>query len=217
VAYLVGRREFYSLSFRVTPDVLIPRPETELLVVALLDLARNHSPTGEVAICDVGTGSGIIAVCAAKHLPTSRVTAIDSSPAALDVARANAADHGVLERIEFIQSDLFTAVRPGRRFEFIVSNPPYVTETEMEELAPEIRNFEPRHALVAGRRGTEVIQPLLYQAPDRLNSGGSLLVEISPMLDDTVRQLVTADARLELGPSVKDLNRHPRVIQARRK
>jgi release factor glutamine methyltransferase len=122
-----------------------------------------------------------------------------------------------LERIELIESDLFAAVPPGRRFEFVVSNPPYVTETEMEELAPEIRNFEPRHALVAGRRGTEVIQSLLSQVPERLNSGGHLLMEISPMLHDAVRQLVTADSRFELGPSVKDLNRHPRVVQARRK
>ena len=129
----------------------------------------------------------------------------------------NAADHGVLERIEFIESDLFAAVPPGRRFEFVVSNPPYVTETEMEELAPEIRNFEPPHALVAGQRGTEVIQSLLGQVPERLSSGGYLLVEISPMLHKSVRQLVTADTRFELGPSVKDLNRHPRVVQARRK
>ena len=121
------------------------------------------------------------------------------------------------DRIEFVQSDLFDAVPSGRRFEFIVSNPPYVTEAEMEELAPDIRNFEPRHALVAGQRGTEVIQTLLGQAPERLSSGGHLLVEISPMLHDAVRKLVTADDRFELGPSVKDLNRHPRVVQARRK
>ena len=121
VAYLVGRREFYSLSFRVTPDVLIPRPETELLVVAVLDLAKTNSPDsasgrgagGEgrhCTIADVGTGSGIIAVCLAKHLPTARVTAIDISPAALAVARGNAEEHGVADRIEFLKSDLFAAV-----------------------------------------------------------------------------------------------------------
>ncbi len=107
VAYLVGHREFYSLDFRVTPDVLIPRPETELLVIALLDLAKTRPVGGKLTIADVGTGSGIIAVCAAKHLPGCRVTAIDTSPAALEVAKSNAEKHGVLGRIEFIQSDLF--------------------------------------------------------------------------------------------------------------
>jgi len=120
VAYLVGRREFYSLSFRVTPAVLIPRPETELLVGALLDLARGRSAAAPVTIADVGTGSGIIAICAAKHLAGCRVTAIDISPAALEVARGNAAEHGVAERIEFLQSDLLTAVPAGRQFDFIV-------------------------------------------------------------------------------------------------
>ena len=170
VAYLVGRREFYSLSFRVTPDVLIPRPETELLVVAALDLAKTkgeggrgkaeqvasgqwpvassstinnqqssisnpQSPIPHPLIADVGTGSGIIAVCLAKHLPTCRVTAIDISPAALAVAKENAQQHGVAERIEFLESDLFAAVPAERQFDFIVSNPPYVTAAELDGLA----------------------------------------------------------------------------------
>ncbi len=217
VAHLVGHREFYSLNFRVTPDVLVPRPETEFLVVALLDHARQGEPGRAVAICDVGTGSGIIAVCAAKHLPNAQVTALDISPAALEVARSNAAAHGVLERIEFLQSDLLAAVPPGRRFDLVASNPPYVSQAEMAALTPEVRDHEPRIALLAGPRGTEVIEALLPQAAERLNPGGHLLIEISPMLHDAVEGLVAADARWEPGPTIKDLARHPRVVQARRR
>ena len=217
VAHLVGHREFYSLTFRVTPDVLVPRPETEFLVIALLDLARGRGADQPLAICDVGTGSGIIAVCAAKHLPKAQILALDISPAALEVARSNAAAHGVQERIEFLESDLFAAVPRDRRFDFVVSNPPYVTQAEMAGLAREVRDHEPRVALVAGDRGTEVIEALLPQAAERLNPGGHLLIEISPMLHDAVQSLLAADPRFEPGPTIKDLARHPRVVQAKRK
>jgi len=217
VAYLVGRREFYSLSFRVTPDVLIPRPETEVLVVTLLDLARSRLADESLAVADVGTGSGIIAICAAKHLPAARVTAIDVSPAALEVARANAAEHGVQDRIEFLESDLFAAVPSERRFDFIVSNPPYVGEAEVPRLPADVRKFEPRAALVAGPRGAEVIVALVPQAAERLHPGGRLLIEVSPMVHDEVRALLAADVRLEIGPTVKDLARLPRVVQAVRR
>jgi release factor glutamine methyltransferase len=216
VAYLVGHREFYSLDFRVTPDVLIPRPETELVVTALIDLARQCR-AGEVTICDVGTGSGNIAVAAAKHLPRSRITAVDASPPALEVARHNAQRHAVADRIELIQSELFAGIAPGRRFDFVVSNPPYVSESEMAGLAPDVRDHEPRAALVAGPRGTEIIEALLVQAGDRLVPGGHLLVEISPMIHDAVQALLAADARFAPGPTIKDLARLPRVVQARRK
>jgi release factor glutamine methyltransferase len=220
VAYLVGRREFYSLSFQVTPDVLIPRPETEFLVIALIDLAKARAaekPGEEVAICDVGTGSGIIAVAAAKHIPSGRVLALDTSPAALDVARANAEAHGVAGRIEFLQSDLLGGVPDGRRFDFIASNPPYVSEAELAALAPGVRDFEPRAALLAGPRGTEVIDRLLPQAAQRLLPGGSLLIEISPMIHDAALALLRAEDRLEPGPTIKDFARLPRVIRAQRK
>lgn len=217
VAYLVGHREFYSLDFRVTPDVLIPRPETEFLVIGLLDLARPR-PAGEpLAICDVGTGSGILAVCAAKHLPQAQVTALDISPAALAVARENAGRHGVQDRVEFLHSDLLSAVPAERRFDFILSNPPYVSQAEMEALAPEVRNHEPRQALLAGPRGTEVIEALLPQAAERLHPGGHLLVEISPMLHQAVEQMFGADSRFQPLPTIRDLSRHPRVVQARRR
>lgn len=219
VAYLVGRREFYSLSFRVTPDVLIPRPETEFLLIRLLDLAKAQPPADPAKgfqIADVGTGSGILAVCAAKHLAGCRVTAVDRSSAALAVARQNAADHGVADRVTFLESDLLTKLEPQPRLDFIVSNPPYVTTAEMERLMADVRKFEPRAALEAGPRGTEVIERLIAQAAERLAPGGWLLVEISPQLDPAVRALIAPDARFELFPTHKDLAGHPRVVQARR-
>ena len=234
VAYLVGGREFYSLPFRVTPDVLIPRPETEHLVIRLLDLAGARgckaSPaasSGESGgadanqaqprIADVGSGSGVIAVCAAKHLPRATVSAIDTSAAALEVAKVNAQTHGVDDRVEFFVSDLFANVPSGRPYDFIVSNPPYVTSQEWETLARDVRDHEPRAALVAGPRGTEVIERLLDQAHERLAVGGWLLTEISPMLETAVRQLVERHGGYELGATVKDLASQARVIQARRR
>ncbi len=235
VAYLVGRREFYSLSFRVTSDVLIPRPETELLVVAVLDLAKEGSGVrgqgsgsanqqsaisnqhSAICIADVGTGSGVIAVCLAKHLPGSRVTAIDRSPAALEIARENAKQHSVADRVEFVESDLFAAVPTDRRFDFVVSNPPYVATAEMQNLAPDVRTFEPHAALLAGPKGTEVIERLIPQAAERLRAGGHFLTEISPMIHDAVCSLLSSDGRFELGPTIKDMARLPRVVQARRR
>ncbi len=216
VAYLVGRREFYSLSFRVTADVLIPRPETELLVVALLDLARSRPVGKEISIADVGTGSGIVAICAAKQLPNCRVTAIDVSPAALAVARENATEHGVTERIDLVESDLFAAVDPQQRFDFIVSNPPYVTTAELAALSPDVRNFEPYRALAAGQQGVDVIERLIRQAGDRLHGGGHLLFEVSPTVHDAARSLLESDERFTPGETIKDLARLPRVVQGSR-
>jgi release factor glutamine methyltransferase len=218
VAYLVGRREFYSLAFRVTPDVLIPRPETEFLLIRLLDLVAEQTARAEPwRIADVGTGSGILAVCAALKVANARVAAIDISPEALAVARENALAHGVIDRIEFLQGDLFAAVPPDAKFDFIVSNPPYISTAEMAELKPDVREFEPRLALEAGPRGTEVIERLIPQAAERLAAGGWLLMEISPMIDAAVRKLLAADSRFEPQPTLKDLAGLPRVAQARRK
>jgi release factor glutamine methyltransferase len=215
VAYLVGRREFYSLSFRVTPDVLIPRPETEFLVIALTDLVKSRPPNPDpIDIADVGTGSGVLAVCAARHVPGSRVTAIDISPAALAVARANAADHGVAGRIEFIEGDLLANMPAEARLDFVISNPPYVTTAEMAELPAEVRDFEPRGALEAGPKGTEIIERLAPQAAVRLRPGGWLLIEVSPMIEAAVVRLLQTDPRWESRPTLKDLAGLPRVVQA---
>lgn len=216
VAYLVGYREFYSLRFQVTPDVLIPRPETEHLVVALLDLARAQAGNSHLQIADVGTGSGIIAVCAAKHLPDARVLAIDHCGAALNVARANAQGHGVTGRVEFAAGDLLDGTAPEPQFDFIVSNPPYVARSEFDTLARDVREYEPRQALLAGDRGTEVIERLVPQAARRLKAGGHLLIEISPMLHDTVCKILRAEAGLVQESTIKDLARLPRVVHARK-
>ncbi len=214
VAYLVGYREFYSMRFQVTPDVLIPRPETEHLVITLLDLARGRSGASSVQIADVGTGSGIIAVCAAKHLPGARVTAIDQSGAALAVARTNAEAHGVADRMKFVEGDLFDGMPAEPQFDFIASNPPYVTRAEFDRLARDVREHEPREALLAGERGTELIERLAPDAAARLKSNGHLLIEISPMIHDAVCKIVQAEPGLRLEATVKDLARLPRVVHA---
>jgi release factor glutamine methyltransferase len=217
VAYLVGHREFYSLDFRVTPDVLIPRPETEFLVLTALDRMKERSADAPIAVADVGTGSGIVAICIARQSARAKVTAIDISPAALAVARDNAQRQGVAERVEFIEGDLFAGVPATQAFDLVVSNPPYISTAEMAELPREVRAYEPELALAAGDSGTSVIERLIPQAAERLNTGGSILLEISPMLQQRVELLLAADKRLELGATVKDLAGLPRVVQARRR
>jgi release factor glutamine methyltransferase len=216
VAYLVGHREFYSMPFAVTSDVLIPRPETELLVVRLLDLAKQRPASEPLAIADVGAGSGIIAIVVARRLPQARVLAIDRSAAALAVARRNAETHGVAERIEWLESDLFAALPAERKFDIIASNPPYVSEAEYQALSKTVKDYEPQGALVAGPKGTEVIERLIPAAAERLNAGGWLLMEVSPMIEPAVRQLLEADRRLAVEPTIKDLAGNARVVQSKR-
>ncbi len=218
VAYLVGQREFFSLSFAVTPDVLIPRPETELLVVRALDLAKEMATAADRAlrIADVGTGSGVLAIALAKHLPKAQVTAIDVSPAALAVALRNAERHGVSDRIEFIESDVLSGVPVPAELDLVVSSPPYVTSGEMATLIADVRKFEPALALDGGEQGTAVIERLLPQATERLRPGGWLLVEIGPSTAARTEMLVDATAGLERQPTLKDLANLPRVVQARR-
>jgi release factor glutamine methyltransferase len=170
VAYLTGEREFYSLAFKVTPAVLIPRPETELLVEAALQRVPAHVP---FRILDLATGSGCVAVAIAAHRPRARVTATEVSRAALAVARDNAARHGA--GVEFLEGDWFDALA-GRRFELIVSNPPYVAERD-PHLSQGDSRFEPRAALVAGADGLSCIRLIIAQARAHLEPGGGLLFE----------------------------------------
>tara|TARA_Y100000588_G_scaffold338286_1_gene380215 strand:+ start:73 stop:960 length:888 start_codon:yes stop_codon:yes gene_type:complete len=217
VAYLVGKREFYSLEFLVTPDVLIPRPETEMVVVAVLDLVKQH-PAEErtVQVADVGTGSGVLAVCAAKYIPRAQVTAIDVSSAALEIARHNGQQHEVLDHMELLHSDLFTAVPEDRQFDYILSNPPYVSTAEMARLPVDIREHEPHLALHAGPRGTELIERLVSEATDRLAEGARLLIEISPMIAPEVEAIITANRHLVFEQTIADHAGLARVAQARR-
>ncbi len=218
VAYLVGHREFFSLSFQVTRDVLIPRPETEHLVVELLDLFQVRSAeTARARIADVGTGSGAIAVTVAKHAAACHVTALDISPQALEVARGNAQHHGVADRIEFVLSDLLTEVPPAEPFEVVASNPPYVSESEWERLPPDVKDYEPRSALVGGATGSETIARLIPQAANHLRPGGWLLLEIGPSVEPSVHQLLGQDGRFQAVQTVKDLAGLPRVVKAQRR
>jgi release factor glutamine methyltransferase len=219
VAYLVGQREFFSLPFEVTPAVLIPRPETELVVIRALDLAKQLPLTERadgIQIADVGAGSGVLAVTLAKRLPTSAVTAIDLSPAALEVARRNAERHGVADRIDWVEGDLFASVPPERTFDLVVSNPPYVATSELAELAVDVRRYEPSLALDGGPEGTTVIERLIPQAAQRLRPGGWLLMEISPSIAGRVETLLDAAAGLERRPTGKDLAGLARVVAAQR-
>lgn len=212
VAYLVGQREFFSLPFAVSPAVLVPRPETEGLVVRAIDLCRA-APTG-LRLLDVGTGSGAIAVAIAKHVPTARLVATDISPEAIALARANAGRHGVVDRIEFVRCDL---VPPGGPWDVVVSNPPYVREDEFDSLPPDVRLHEPRTALVAGPTGVELVARLAAAARSALVPGGWLLVEIGPAIAGAAEAVLAAQAELAPEPTLKDLAGHARIVQARRR
>ena len=189
LAYILGERAFYGLSFRVTPAVLIPRPETEHLVETVIgSLAPDNG--GIHAVLDIGTGSGCIAVTLAKLLPNAQVWATDISEAALDVARENAARHGV--RVAFYQGDLLAPLPPGQCFNVIVSNPPYIAPSEASTLEPEVRDFEPHTALfdpIFDGAGLSFYRRLASEAPARLVPGGLLAVEVGQGQDEAVAQL----------------------------
>jgi release factor glutamine methyltransferase len=177
LSYITGHREFFGLDFLVTPDVLIPRPETEIIVEAVLERAT----TADRLLIDVGTGSGCLAVTLAVHLPWVRVLALDISEAALAVARHNAERHGVRERIEFLASDLFSALETmptPSSADFIVANPPYISESELPTLPREVRDYEPRLALIAGPDAASVQRRLFAESPKFLRPAGYLICEM---------------------------------------
>lgn len=214
VAYLVGKREFYGLPFRVTADVLIPRPDTETLVMELLTLAKGmESPR----ILDVGTGSGCIAVAIAANMKSACLTAIEISAAALQVAQDNAEANKVADQITFLAGDGFSPLNAEATFDFIISNPPYVAEGEFDQLQADVRLHEPKLALVSGEDGLNMVRVLVQAAPPHLVKGGSLLMEISPEQAQTVQALLEADARYENVRMLKDLSNNPRVVAAQLK
>jgi release factor glutamine methyltransferase len=215
VAYLVGRREFYSRDFRVTPDVLIPRPETEFILTTLLDLVGSDR-TLELKIADVGTGSGILAVCAAAELNQAQVTATDLSDAAIEVAKSNAEKHQVGDRIQFVSTDLLESIPAGPTFDFVLSNPPYVSAAEYSELDPSVRDYEPKLALVGGPTGAEIIERLILQAAARLKPDGYLILEISPMIEEIVHEQFARCSQFGDPQTVKDLAQLARVVYAPR-
>lgn len=213
VAYLIGQREFYSLKFDVTREVLIPRPDTEVLVMELIERARNSAAP---KVLDLGTGSGCISVTAAVNLPQSHVTAVDISPAALGVARANSALHKVEQRMEFLEGDLFAPIEVGRRFDFIVSNPPYIPSGELVELQADVRKHEPQLALDGGPEGLDVIRRMIAELPQYLADQGTFLVEIDPPQSSAVQTLLSETGQFEKISIAKDLAGEERVVIASR-
>ena len=210
LAHLTGVKEFWSIPFEVTPSVLVPRPETEVLVEKVLELSTRESES----ILDVGTGSGCIAVALAKELPRARIQAVDISERALDVARRNASRHKA-KHIQFRKSNLFSAFRgTGTRFDFIVSNPPYVSRGDWDGLPADVRDFEPRRALLAGESGLELIERLVRRAGTFLRPGGYLIFEIGDGQRDRVLGLF--GRRWTEIETAWDLAGKPRVITARR-
>ena len=211
IQYITGECEFYGLPFCVNCDVLIPRPETEHLVEKVLELAANFE---RPRIVDVGTGSGAIAVALAHKLTSAQVTATDISRAALSVAGGNAERNGVTERVRFLEGDLMTSVA-GERFEFVVSNPPYVADIDRETLAVEVRDYEPELALFAGSNGLDVYERLAPLAFDAVVPGGFVLFEIGYGQGESIAELFAAAGFSEV-QFVKDLQGIDRVIAGRR-
>jgi len=218
--YITGHQEFWGLDLIVSPAVLIPRPETEHLIETVLPLAK---PLRFPRIVDVGTGSGAIALAIAKELPNAEIHATDNSPAALEIAEANAAslqlefrqsNHQPAERrLSFHDTDLLRGLEPGA-FDFVVSNPPYVGLSEEDEVQLEVRKFEPRSAVFAGPTGLEVIEKLVPAAHEALKAGGYLILEISGSIDEGVRALLAGWEDITLR---NDLQGIPRVAMARKR
>jgi release factor glutamine methyltransferase len=249
IQYVTGEATFFNMQFRVTPDVLIPRPETELLVERVTQLipvflpqsdrffefrkvtphtwrdaataidakdtaSERNTPHHTPRILDVGTGSGCIAICITHDWDEAEITAIDLSPSALEVARFNAESLGIADQIRFLQGDLLTPVA-GEQFEIIVSNPPYVAESDRDQLSVEVRDHEPALALFAGEDGLDVYRRLIPAAFDALVPGGFLLLEIGYGQSPAIAELLTCSGfeQIEFTP---DLQGIPRVACARR-
>ena len=212
MAYILGRREFWGLDFDVSPAVLIPRPDTELIVEAAL--AAFPDRDAPLDISDVGTGSGCLAVALGRERPNARLVATDISTAALDVARRNAARHGVADRVTFIEADLLRGI--DRSFDLIVSNPPYVREVDRGALQPEVLHHEPATALFGGADGLAIIRRLVDDAAPRLTPKGFLIFEFGCGQDDAVTELVARAPGLAVLDVRTDLQGIPRVAVARK-
>lgn len=215
IAHLIGRKEFFSLDFRITPEVLVPRPETETLVETALEIVRA-SGRPLVSILELCTGSGCVACAVASQLPEVRLVATDVSPEAVEVARGNIARHGFGDRIELRQGDLYEALEAdSARFGVILANPPYVKTSDLSGMSADVARHEPTRALDGGSDGLEVVRRIVGGAADRLDVGGWLAVEIGYDQAATARELCSA-AGLSNVRLVKDGLGHERVIAGQR-
>jgi release factor glutamine methyltransferase len=214
--YITGLQEFWSLPVRVSPDVLIPRPETEVLVEAVLEFLDKADPN--VDILDLGTGSGAIAIALARELPAARIVAADLSMAALRLAQENAKSNQVDEGIFFVRGDMFAAIPGGsQKFKVVVTNPPYISHTEMSELPREIRDFEPHHALEGGPDGLTAIRHIIAEAPTVLSQAGALFMEIGADQAENVTALARDSQCYESYWIVKDYSGLDRILVAVKK
>ena len=208
IQYITGNREFYGLDFRVTPDVLIPRPETELLVESAINLIKSGSAPG-ARFVDIGTGSGCIAVAVTREIPRATGWAVDISGSALEIARENARVQGVCDRISFVQGDLLECFSCSPHFDLILCNPPYIAQKDYGSLPSCVRDYEPHRALFGGESGLELYERLMPQAAARLVPGGYVLLEVGAGHADDVALLIKREG-LALQTIVEDLQQIPR-------
>jgi release factor glutamine methyltransferase len=209
--YITGRQEFYGLDFRVTPDVLIPRPETEMIVESAIEILKGRQNPG---FCEIGVGSGCIFVAVLYHVKTASATGLDISERALKVARLNAENNGVGgERLKLRKSDVFEALS-NEKFDLIVSNPPYIPEKDMARVQAEVRGFEPLVALTDGADGLSIIERIVAGAPRFLSGAGFLLMEIGDTQAAAVKAMFDAQIWREI-EIVPDLQGIPRMVRAR--
>jgi release factor glutamine methyltransferase len=218
VAYIIGQREFWSLSFKVTRDVLIPRPETEILVAETIKLfsswaSRDSNPQ----TLEIGTGSGAISIALATELSSVTVVATDVSERALAVAAENAALHQVSNRIQFLRGDLFSPLQKGTKFHLILSNPPYISQEQFPDLPPEVRDFEPPLALDGGKDGLEFYRRAFPQVSEFLLPGGWFFTEIGAGQDQDILQIGSKNRDLEEFGFIPDLAGIKRVFKARKR
>jgi release factor glutamine methyltransferase len=206
--YILGHQEFFNLDFEVAPGVLIPRSETEILVEKALSLLDAGS---DATVCDVGTGSGCIIISLLHERPRARGLALDISSDAIEIATRNALRLGVSDRLELLQSDCFSAVNGGDRFDLMVSNPPYVRESALETLQREVREYEPAEALTSGADGLDMIRRLLVDGWSHLTEGGYFLFEMGFDQNDSVRSLI-AQSGWTLVEIIDDLQGIPRIV-----
>lgn len=220
LAYIIEEREFWSRTFRVTPDVLIPRPESEIIIEQLLNCVAPEARNEALMGMDLCTGSGVLAIIAALELPHSRITGVDVSPPALDIARENARRHGVDTRLDWVECDLLQdleldGVQPGS-FDFILCNPPYLSDSECAELQPEIKRFEPDTALKGGSDGMKFYPPLIKTAARWLKTGGLLLMEIGASQGFAVGSQLEASGSFGDAQIFQDYAGQDRVVFARK-
>ena len=216
VAYILGQKEFWSLNFKITSDVLIPRPETEILVETLLSL-NNIAPVELGShLLEIGTGSGVISVVAAKEIANCRVTATDYCPKSLVVAKLNADSHGVSNKINFIQSDIFSKV-PITPYDFIVSNPPYIATSHLTTLMRDVRDYESKKALDGGIDGLDFYRRIIPVALNYLKKGGGIVLEIGETQAKPVSDMLCAGDKYESIKVTQDYSGYDRVVSARKK